>query len=53
MYWHIPFTKNNVRVYYVCRPEESEEEMALRKEGEKVFEEEQRKFLKEDNTPGL
>ncbi|CAI8006913.1 Protein disulfide-isomerase [Geodia barretti] len=25
--------------------------MALRKEGEKVFEEEQRKFLKEDNTP--
>ncbi|CAI8006914.1 hypothetical protein GBAR_LOCUS4962 [Geodia barretti] len=33
------------------KPEESEEEMALRKEGEKVFEEEQRKFLKEDNTP--
>jgi hypothetical protein len=33
------------------KPEESEEEMTLRKEGEIQFEEEQRKFLKEDNTP--
>ena len=36
----------------VCRPEESEEEKLAREEMEKVWEEEQKKFLKDDNTPG-